>query len=353
MRASEAWGIADEWLKTEWLPDVESSGKGHGFVGAYIMGSLASLPAEAEFKNRASDIDVALVIDPEVLPFDPRYPDGKFSVFRECIIQAIFVPMAVLDEEEKLLTMLGLGCNLRNGRILSDSSGRLQEAKDVVADSWAAPAWTARRFERARTFATTAFEEMPAASDPIGRLGSFCGVMMQLAGLPAIATRETPTHRRCLIKAAVIMRDRGREDLYDRLLAAVGAQDAEIGDVEALVAYGLVALETEQRYAEDTPGLSPELRSALPALTVAGPMDLVEDGWVREAVLPALMNVWMSASLVARVGSAEEVEALQKLAAAGLERVGLSEQAWPARIELARELLGDLGDWCAEQASAA
>src|SRR5687767_2039824 len=67
-------------------------------------------------------------------------------------------------------------------------------------------------------------------------------------------------------------------------------------------------------------------RAILPELTAAGTFDLVEDGWVREAILSALTNVSLSASIVGRVGSPEDVEALQTLAAAGLERVGVFEE---------------------------
>lgn len=47
-------------------------------------------------------------MDPEVLPADrERYPHGKLIRFRECQIQAIFVPMTVPDTDEQPLTMLG------------------------------------------------------------------------------------------------------------------------------------------------------------------------------------------------------------------------------------------------------
>ena len=340
-------------MTSEWLPDVEREGKAHGFAGAYIMGSLASLPADAEFKHRASDIDVALLVDPEVLPNDrERYPHGRFTLFRGCQIQAIFLPLTALDTDETLLTMLGLGCNLRNARVLSDPLGRIQRAQGVVMQSWGAPEWTAQRLGRAQTFATGAMERMAAASDPIGRLESFCAGITHIAGLPAIATRETPTHRRSLVRARAIMTDHGRDDLYDRLLGVVGAQDAT-STVEAVVTDALAALEIEQRYAADAVDLSPEFRAALPDTIAASVFDLVDDGWGREAVLPALASLAVTATIASRVGSPAEVAALQEMATRNLGRVGISADGWADRVGSARELTDEVGRWCAELVSGA
>ena len=354
MRAHEAWEVAGKWLTTEWLPEVEREGKAHGFAGAYIMGSLAALPAEAEFKNLASDIDVALLVDPDVLPTDrERYPHGKFTLFGECQIQAIFLPLTALEAEERLLTMLGLGCNLKNAHVLADPLGRIERARAVVLEHWGADEWTARRLERAKEFASGAMDRMAAESAPIGRLGAYCDGMMQIAGLPAIATRETPTHRRCLVRARAIMADRGREDLYDRLLGVVGAQRVDASTVEAVVADSLVALDIEQRHGKAAVDLSAEFRAALPEATAASVFDLVEDGWEREAILPALGNLSMSSAIVARVGSKTEVASLEEMAVRNLERVGISDEGWGERAKSARALTDEIGRWCSELVSGA
>lgn len=61
----------------EMLPPTQAD----ALCGAYVMGSLASLADEEEFDSDASDIDIAVVIDTQLMPIDhERFPHGKFLI---------------------------------------------------------------------------------------------------------------------------------------------------------------------------------------------------------------------------------------------------------------------------------
>lgn len=341
MLAGEAKQTARRWFHDEWTPALERSGKAGGCHGAYVMGSLAGRSDDEDFDAEASDIDVAVLVDPDVLPPDrERYPHGTFRLFEGCALQTIFVPTPVLDDEETLLGMLGLGCNLLRAYVLSDPDGRIQDAIATLGRRWHEPRWLARRTERAVGFAGRAVGELATTEGPVPRLAALCGAVMQLAGLVPIADGVPPTHRRSLALAAQRLRLRQRDDLALRLLAAIGAADADAADVEAALGDALVALEIEMRYDAAT-GLSPELRADLPRLLEAGVRELLRDGFPGAAMLPALAGV--STSAASTVGSSlEDAAALDRLASGALRRAGLPPESWESRGEALAQLLDDL-----------
>lgn len=346
MRAGDAREVAAAWLHEEWLPWAAAQGRAEGFRGAYVMGSLAALDDDADFASDLSDIDLAIAVDPAVLPLDPRYPHGRFSVFRNCLVQSIFLPVDVLGDREKLLTMLGLGDNLRNARILADPTGALQAARQVIAEEWAGQPWLPMRSERAIGFAETAVASLPGASSDVERLGVLTDLVSQLGGLVAIACAVTPTHRRSVALAAELLEPHGRVDLTDRLLLALGAQEADEASVETAVAEVLAALDIEQRYAGSSVDVAPDVHAMLPAFVVAGIRQIVHDGSPGAAMLPALQNVYLSATLVGVHGSEADRQHLDVLAVSALQRAGIPPQSWEERCVQLRELASDVITFC-------
>ena len=340
MRAGDAKQTATDWFHDEWMPGQERSGRAQGCHGAYVMGSLAGRADDDEFDADASDIDVAILVDPEILPPDPeRYPHGAFTVYRGCTVQAIFVPTSVLAREETLLGMLGLGCNLLRAHVLSDPDGLIRAATETVIEHWREPQWLVRRTERAVGFARKAVAAMPATTGPVPRLSALCDAAMQLAGILAIADGVPPTHRRALALAEERLRLRGRDDLNVRLLDTIGAAAVGTDDVAAALADALLAVEVETRYV--AANLSAELRANLARLVVAGVQELVREGRHGAAMLPALMSVATSAASTAGA-SAEDGATFDDLATAALRRAGIPPDSWETRCTAIAGLLDEL-----------
>ncbi len=311
------------------------------------MGSLAALDDGDVFDELASDIDIAIVVDSSVLPVDAeRYPDGKFTVYGGCMIQAIFLSLEVLEDDQKLLSMLGLGCNLRRAHVLSDASGGLGAARRKIAQRWGEQQWLVRRTDRAIEFAEQAVADLSSEVASIPRLVALCQSLMQLSGLVAIAHGETPTHRRSLAQARPLLESHGRHDLVAGLLQAIGADQADEKAVEWTISDALEALRIERRYGQDSADLSPAFQEALPDFFAAGVRDLVKNGSVQEAMLPAVAGVAMSAWLAHPVASVEDRASLVRLADGVLERIGAAPVRWPARQRLITALAADVTAFC-------
>ena len=341
MRVSEAKQTATEWFRDVWMAGLEASGRAEGCLGAYVMGSLAGRPDDAEFDAEASDIDVALLVDTDVLPPDrERYPHGTFTMFGGCAIQGIFVPSSVLSRDESLLGMLGLGCNLLRAHVISDPHGLIRAATQQVNERWREPQWLGRRTERAADFARTAVRALPATTGAVPRLDALCDAVSQLAGILPIADGVPPTHRRALALAADRLQLRGRDDLTERLLGTIGAGRATEADVEAALADALAAVEIEARNAIAAK-LSAELRANLPRIVEAGIRELLREGRHGAAMLAALMSV--STSAVSSSGAtAADLAALDDLATAALRRAGIPPASWESRCTAIAVLLDDL-----------
>jgi hypothetical protein len=329
MRAAEARSIAERWIHDVYLPGVDA----RGLVGAWVGGSLASRTDDDDFDEDASDVDLFLVVDPDVIRIDrERLPHGCWTLHDDVIIQAVPVPAEVIEDESRLLGMLGLGSNLRHGRILYDPSGRVERALHLVRKDWKSPTWIAHRTARAIEFAEQAIAGIDQeASDP-ARLLSLADAVGQLAGVLAIAQAVTPTHRRALALSRGLLERQGRLDLHERLLAAIGADSAGVSDVEQAAADASAALAVELHYGGD-PSLddTDEFRERLRVALKAGLAEMIEEGDVREAVLPAIGSIALSATAVMKRAEPADRVTIDRLVDHRLNAIGVSSTNWAQR----------------------
>ena len=333
--------IAKGYVDT--LPPTQSD----ALCGAYVMGSLASLQDEEEFDAHASDIDIAIVIDTKLMPIDhERFPHGKFLIQEGCLIQEISVDRYILDDERKLLSTLGLGCNLRNGHIISDPSGVIGAAKQLVLDQWAESEWVSLRTERAIAFAEKSIARLAEASTSLDRLSGLADAVMQLAGLVAIASATTPTHRRALVLAATLLERDVRMDLHEKLLSAIGAESVDENAVRAALSDAVAAAEIEVRYDNPAVTNSPEFQRVLIRSISAGTEQIIREGYLREAMLPLVWSVAISAEAVGPVGSKADREVLAQLVDRGLEGVGGAGNSWNERLEILKNVFKEFSIFC-------
>lgn len=197
-------------------------------------------------------------------------------------------PRGARERRPALLGCLDSDATSRHGRIISDPEGAIAAARSKILLDWAKPRWRTHRTERAITFARSALEGLDEREEGAEGLAQICDLVMQLAGLVAIAHGVTPTHRRALALAHSILDPRGRSDLVHRMLGAIGADDADNAFVSECTDDAIAAVRVAARYDDPTMEWSDELPDALAAAVAAGIGQLVAEGYVREAVLPAL-----------------------------------------------------------------
>ena len=329
MNACDAREVAARWLEQGPLETFAE----RGLIGAVVGGSLAPLADDEPFSSAASDIDVFLFVDTSILAINPATPHGVFTVSEGCLIQAVMVDATVLDHEATLLGMLGLGCNLRYGRVLFDAEGTLERAREIVDQRWAAPTWVAHRTSRAISFARDAMARCVNADSALGRLDALTDAVTQLAGVIAFAEGITPTHRRALVVARRQLERLGRIDLFDRLLGLISTTSAEPATANAGIADAVVAVEIELRYGDIAYDNTDESRCVMAALVEGGLRQMVEAGAVAEVMLPIAASVVLSGLVVGDRRSRVDGATLDQLLGRRVEASGIvGDDAWHQRV---------------------
>ncbi|SEN70890.1 hypothetical protein SAMN05660976_08127 [Nonomuraea pusilla] len=242
-----------------------------GFVGAYVSGSAAWLPPEAELPY-ASDVDVVIVVDGDVPP--------KLGKFRHegVLLDVGYVP---LEPAERVLASPALAPGASRGVVLADSGGRLAALHAAVAAEFDRPSWV-----RARCAALE--ERISALSRLDVRLPLADRVLAWVfpASLPTLvvltAARANPTVRRRYAAARDVLAARGLAGFHEDLLGLLGCahltQERVAWHLDRLAAvYDGVPRDHAGPYRSD---LAPEARN----VSIDGTRELVERGLHREAV---------------------------------------------------------------------
>ena len=208
MRVGECRNLAENWAarREACLP---------GYVGAYLGGSTAALPPDAPMPG-GSDLDVYVALEG---PLPEKR--GKFE-YQGALLEVSYVSWAAIFPAERALKDYHLAYSLRYGQVAGDPRGRLRPLMEQVARHfWDRPYWTARRdqaLEKVRAGLTGLRPDAPLPDKTLSWLfptGITTHTVLTAAG-------ENPTVRLRYLRARRVLEDRGRLDVYERLLALSG-----------------------------------------------------------------------------------------------------------------------------------
>ncbi|MFD0891070.1 hypothetical protein ACFQ08_41530 [Streptosporangium algeriense] len=120
MKADEARAVAERWV-------AEHSADIPGFTGAFLSGSVAWLPAEADL-SPASDIDVMVVVSARQAPPKP----GKFR-YGGALLEVTYLGWEPMPSSEEVLASYHLAGALRGETVPADPTGALTAPRDATA----------------------------------------------------------------------------------------------------------------------------------------------------------------------------------------------------------------------------
>ncbi|KKC47919.1 hypothetical protein VE23_13695 [Paenibacillus sp. D9] len=277
MRIGDARGLAAEWVR-------EQGASGEGFVGAYLGGSTASMPEEAELPA-GSDIDVFVVLEGEAAP--PKL--GKF-IYGGALLEVTYLPWSELDSAEKVLGSYHLAGGFRNDRILADPSGRLGVIQRETARSFQDRFWVERRcrdaLQRAKDGLSRAEPELPWHD----RVTAWLFPTGVAAHVILTAALRNPTIRLRYLAARGVLEQYGLSGCYDELLQQLGSAKLRQARVEHHLA-GLSRTFDAAAAAARTPfffssDITPEARP----IAIQASLELIRSGNHREA------SFWIAAT---------------------------------------------------------
>jgi hypothetical protein len=255
-----------------------------GFQGAYFAGSVNWLPDDADLPT-GSDLDVMVVLDGE----------GAEAGRRKLVVDGVLIevstlPLDLLRSPEQVLGDFALAGGFRVRSVIVDPTGHLTALQAKVMRHFADPDWVRRRGEHARSrslrYLDGINDAMPLHQQMIG--WSFGTSVTTL--IPLVAVLLNPTVRRRYVAVRELLAEHGRLDLYERLLACLGAP--EISPTQ--VTHHLAALAdlydaTVPVMTTDFP-FSADISRSSRHVAIDGSREMVEQGLHREAIFWLLVT---------------------------------------------------------------
>jgi len=271
MRVDAAKRVARAWVQHE------ASGL-PGFQGAYFAGSVNWLPDDADLPP-TSDLDVMVVID------GPDAVAGRRKLVQDGVLLEIStLPLDLLRSPEQVLGDYALAGGFRVPSVMSDPTGHLTMLQVEVSRRFAEPVWVRRRCEHAIEKDIQYLDGLRVPR-PFHELVIGWAFGTSLSTLvPLIAALRNPTVRRRYVAVRELLAERGRPDLYERLLALLGCATIERAQVERHLASltdlydaSVPVMTTPQPFSADISRLSRHV-------AIDGSRELIQQGLHREAV---------------------------------------------------------------------
>jgi hypothetical protein len=220
MKTEEAVAVAREWVE-------QQGSRTLGFVGAHLMGGLATAPRGMPFPWY-HDVNLNLVVEDGG---DDRQTSD--ALYKGLLLEYSMVSAAAYRRPGAVLSDLSLASSLRAGGVLSDPTGMLTAVQAAVASEYARRKWVMARTEDQKDRTLHWLQEMARASSAAEAVFCLSNAMLHLSNLLAAASLRPPTHRRSLIQAREILAAQGRQDLYSQVLELLGYAEATSEQAEA------------------------------------------------------------------------------------------------------------------------
>jgi hypothetical protein len=267
----EARAVASRWLAghAAGLPN---------FAGAFLSGSAAWLPADADLPA-TSDVDVMVVTT------DPQAPPklGKLR-YGGVLLDVTFLSWGQLGSSEDLLASYHLAGGFRTNTILADPTGRLAELHAAIAGSYARRSWVRRRCEQAERRIVDGLARLDATGPLHDRVTAWLFPTGVTTHVLLTAGLRNPTVRLRYLAARTLLLEYGRVGFHEELLGLLGCAHLTPDRVDHHLRAMTQAFDAAAAVAETPFPFASDITPAARAIAVDGSRELVEQGHHREAV---------------------------------------------------------------------
>ena len=261
-----------EWvsMQAEQLP---------GFLGAHLMGGITSM-ALCDTFPAYRDVDLHIILkDGTEVP-----GDNAEALYRGLMIEAGFRRQTDYSTPEVILANPVIAGHMAVPSILSDPTGFLSRLHEVVAREFAQRKWVQTRCEAEKR---EAFGKLVIAAhipDPLAAFGLLGYAGVYVSAVLALASLKAITGRRSYIQMRRILENRGRTDLYERLLGVVGFPQASREQAECYLQDAAEAFDLAVRVKRTPHPFGHKMYAHLRPYLVEGSREMMGEGYYREAV---------------------------------------------------------------------
>ncbi|MFC3986191.1 hypothetical protein [Streptosporangium jomthongense] len=271
MNAGEARAVAERWV-------AEHSSDIPDFAGAFLSGSTAWLPAEAEL-SPSSDVDVMVVLSARRTPRKP----GKFR-YGGALLEVTYLGWEPMPSGEEILASYHLAGALRGETVLADPTGALTALRAAAAGDYARRRWVVRRCEEAERRVTDGLAALDVSAPPYDRVTGWLFPTGVTTHVLLTAGLRNPTVRLRYLAARALLIEYGRPEAHEELLALLGCAHL----TPERVAHHLGTMTRAFDAASAGPAtpypFASDVTAAARPIAVGGGHDLLARGHHREAV---------------------------------------------------------------------
>lgn len=278
MYVRDAISLAQEWV------DQEAARLPH-FVGAHLMGSVATLSADTPFPPyRDIDLNVVVAGTRAVEVHDIPYR-GRLLEYGLLGWQAYASAEAVLSSPE-------LAPNLVAPTILADPWGRLGPLQRVVAQEFTQRRWVVARCAGMRRAVDQLLATLPTTATRGGAYFGLVRLVVDLAGAVALAALRPPTHRRALIVQHELLAQHDVLPLHEAALDVLGVAHFDADRAESYLGAAAAAFDRAVTVRRTPIPYGFKLQAHVRPYMLEGSQEMISAGYPREAM------IWIAGTLV-------------------------------------------------------
>jgi hypothetical protein len=279
MRVRDAKAAAHQWVLAE-------GSQMPGFWGAFLSGSITTMPEDAAFPT-SSDVDVKVVVD---LPTFPA--DAEKIRFQDVLLDVSYDASAAYRSPEAVLGTYYTAVHFIRPCIVLDPTGQLRAIQPLVAREYARRQWVRARCEHARSQLEAFLVRDPSAplhEQVIAWLLAVIGMTHSLL----VADLRNPTIRKCLVVVRDVLIRHDELPLYERMLGILGSAAMDRRQVEPLLAACTAAFDAATAIRTTPIPFGTNISEPARPINIAGSHELIAAGFPREAAFwIAAVHTW-------------------------------------------------------------
>jgi hypothetical protein len=275
-----------------------------GFCGTYLVGGINAMPSDEPFPYYC-DVDLHIV-----LKEGGKSSDANLEVsYNGLILECGFKGLDEYSSPEAVLANPHIAPNLVVNSIISDPTGQLTRVQREVAEAFAQRQWVMARcaYEKERTLGH--LEQLRQVKTPFEATVQLYWVANFLAGLIALASLKTPTHRKALVLMKELLQGQGHLDLHEKLLDLLGYKHLRTDQVEFYLRECAAAFDCAIEVKKTPSFWDMKLRPHVRPYVIVGAQEMMDAGYYREAMF--WIEVFLAISIAAIQNDAPDADRLR------------------------------------------
>lgn len=249
-----------------------------GFLGAHLMGGITSMAHSDPFPAYR-DVDLHIILkDGTDVP-----GENAEALYRGLMIEAGFRRQSDYSTPEVVLADPVIASHMAVSSIVSDPTGFLTRLHEVEAREYARRKWVQARCEAEKREAFGKLEIAAHIPDPITAFGLLGYASTYVSAVLSLANLKAITGRRCYVQMRRILENRGRIDLYDRLLKVVGIAQMSREQAERHLRDAAEAFDLAVKVKRTPHPFGHKMYAHLRPYLVEGTQEMIDEGYYCEA----------------------------------------------------------------------